>query len=35
VSSFYDPPSWARLRAIKAAFDPDDLIRSNHPVPPA
>jgi FAD/FMN-containing dehydrogenase len=35
VSSFYDPPTWARLRAIKAAFDPDDLIRSNHPVPPA
>lgn len=35
VSSFYDPPTWARLRAIKTAYDPDDLIRSNHPVPPA
>ena len=32
-SSFFDPATWARLRAIKAAVDPDDLIRSNHPVP--
>jgi FAD/FMN-containing dehydrogenase len=35
VSSFYDPHTWARLRAVKTAYDPDDLIRSNHPVPPA
>ena len=34
VSSFYDPLTWARLRAVKTAYDPDDLIRSNHPVPP-
>lgn len=35
VSEFYDPRTWARLRAVKSAYDPDDLIRSNHPVPPA
>jgi Berberine and berberine like len=33
-------PSWTehaeqRLRRIKAAFDPHNLIRANHPVPPA
>ncbi|WP_340537584.1 FAD-binding oxidoreductase [Nocardioides sp. GXZ039] len=33
--SFYDPLTWARLRAFKAAYDPDDLIRSNHPIPAA
>nr|WP_300142548.1 FAD-binding oxidoreductase [Propionicimonas sp.] len=35
VSGFYDPHTWARLRAVKRTYDPDDLIRSNHPVPPA
>lgn len=35
ASSFYDPLTWARLRAFKAAYDPDDLIRSNHPIPAA
>lgn len=35
VSSFYDPLTWSRLRAVKTAYDPDDMIRSNHPVPPA
>ncbi len=35
VSSFYDPLTWARLRAFKAAYDPGDLIQSNHPIPPA
>ena len=34
------PPFWSeqayqRLRRIKANIDPDDIIRSNHPIPPA
>jgi hypothetical protein len=35
ASSFYDPLTWARLRAVKAAYDPDNLIQSNHPIPAA
>ncbi|HEX6701835.1 MAG TPA: BBE domain-containing protein, partial [Gaiellaceae bacterium] len=27
--------TYARLRRVKAAYDPQDLIRSNHPIPPA
>jgi len=27
--------AYQRLRRIKASVDPDDLIRSNHPIPPA
>jgi hypothetical protein len=34
-ASFWTPEAYDRLRRIKAAVDPDDLIRSNHPVPPA
>jgi FAD/FMN-containing dehydrogenase len=33
-ASFWTPEAYRRLRRIKAAVDPDDLIRSNHPVPP-
>jgi UDP-N-acetylenolpyruvoylglucosamine reductase len=33
-SAFWTPQAYDRLRRIKAAVDPDDLIRSNHPVPP-
>ena len=33
-SSFWTPEAYDRLRRIKTAVDPDDLIRSNHPVPP-
>src|SRR5207247_2472955 len=29
------PEVYARLRAVKAQVDPDDVIRSNHPIPPA
>jgi hypothetical protein len=32
---FWDPGSYARLRQVKAAVDPQDRIRSNHPIPPA
>ena len=33
-ASFWTPEAYDRLRRIKAAVDPDDLIHSNHPVPP-
>jgi hypothetical protein len=32
-SRFWSEQAYHRLRRIKAAVDPDDLIRSNHPVP--
>src|SRR5215469_13299959 len=34
-ASFWPARAYGRLRRIKAAVDPDDLIRSNHPIPPA
>jgi hypothetical protein len=34
-ASFWDPEAYDRLRRIKAAVDPQDRIRSNHPIPPA
>jgi FAD/FMN-containing dehydrogenase len=34
-ASFWPAEAYARLRRIKHAVDPDDIIRSNHPVPPA
>jgi hypothetical protein len=34
-ASFWTPQAYERLRRIKAAVDPDDIIRANHPVPPA
>jgi FAD/FMN-containing dehydrogenase len=35
VSRFFDAATWERLRAVKAAYDPADLFRGNHRVPPA
>jgi hypothetical protein len=35
ASAFYDAATWARLRAVKAAYDPADVFRGNHHVPPA
>jgi FAD/FMN-containing dehydrogenase len=32
---FWSPQAYDRLRRIKAAVDPANLIRANHPVPPA
>jgi len=34
-ASFWNPQAYGRLRQIKAAVDPGNLIRSNHPIPPA
>jgi len=34
-ASFWPAEAYARLRQIKRAVDPADVIRSNHPVPPA
>jgi hypothetical protein len=34
ASGFYDAETWARLRAVKALYDPADLIRGNHHIPP-
>ena len=33
-SDFWSPEAYDRLRRIKAAVDPGNLIRSNHPIPP-
>jgi hypothetical protein len=35
AASLFSSASYHRLRRIKAIVDPADLIRSNHPVPPA
>jgi FAD/FMN-containing dehydrogenase len=32
---FYAPHAYRRLRAVKAAVDPENVIRSNHPIPRA
>lgn len=35
ASAFFDPATWARLRAVKAVYDPDDVFQGNHYIPPA
>lgn len=35
ASSAYPPETWARLRAIKAAYDPRNVFRRNQNIPPA
>jgi FAD/FMN-containing dehydrogenase len=32
---FYRRDAWRRLREVKAAYDPGELFRANHPIPPA
>jgi hypothetical protein len=34
-ASFWEAEAYRRLRRVKSAVDPADLIRSNHPIPPA
>ena len=35
ASDFFDPETWARLRTVKAWYDPDDVFKGNHHIPPA
>ena len=35
ASAFFDAGDWARLREIKAAYDPADVFKGNHHIPPA
>ena len=35
ASSFFDADTWRRLREVKAQYDPSDLFRGNHRIPPA
>jgi hypothetical protein len=35
ASSFFDPETWAKLRRVKATYDPDDRFKGNHHIPPA
>ncbi len=35
AGGFFDPHTWERLRQVKALYDPQDLFRGNHHVPPA
>jgi hypothetical protein len=35
ASAFFDPATWARLQAVKAAYDPANVFVGNHHIPPA
>jgi hypothetical protein len=35
ASTFFDADTWARLRQVKAQYDPADLFKGNHHIPPA
>ena len=35
ASRFFDADTWARLRQVKALYDPIDLFKGNHHIPPA
>ena len=35
AATLYGADAYRRLRDIKAAYDPGDLFRSNHPISPA
>jgi hypothetical protein len=35
ASAFFDAETWARLRQVKALYDPSDLFKGNHHIPPA
>ena len=35
ASAFFDPATWARLRRVKAQWDPRDVFKGNHHIPPA
>jgi hypothetical protein len=35
ASHFFDAETWQRLRAVKELYDPTELFRANHEIPPA
>jgi FAD/FMN-containing dehydrogenase len=35
TSAFFDAETWTRLREVKALYDPSDLFKGNHHIPPA
>jgi hypothetical protein len=35
ASGFFDAATWARLRQVKALYDPRDVFKGNHHIPPA
>ena len=35
AATFWTEQAYHRLRRIKAAVDPENVIRANHPIPPA
>jgi FAD/FMN-containing dehydrogenase len=35
ASAFFDSDTWERLRRVKALYDPRDLFKGNHHIPPA
>jgi hypothetical protein len=35
ASTFFEPATWQRLRDVKALYDPRDVFKGNHHVPPA
>jgi FAD/FMN-containing dehydrogenase len=35
AGDFFEPDAWARLREVKALYDPSDMFRGNHHIPPA
>ena len=35
ASAFFDPDTWERLRRVKALYDPQDVFKGNHHIPPA
>jgi FAD/FMN-containing dehydrogenase len=35
ASAFFDAETWERLRWVKALYDPEDVFKGNHHIPPA
>lgn len=35
ASTFWDAATWHRLRTVKALYDPSDIFRGNHHIPPS
>ena len=35
ASAFFEPETWVRLRQVKALYDPADVFKGNHHLPPA